>query len=37
MEEPKDVLAPEAWQLGESNICCLSNSATREFTQEEME
>jgi alpha 1,3-mannosyltransferase len=37
MEEPREVLDPEAWQMGESNMCCLSNSATREFTKKEMD
>jgi alpha 1,3-mannosyltransferase len=37
MEEPKEKLNPDAWQLAESNMCCLSNAATREFTQEETE
>lgn len=35
MEEPKDFLDPGAWQLEENNMCCLSNTATREFTKEE--
>lgn len=37
MEEPKEVLNPGAWQLEESNMCCLSNAAPLEFTNEETE
>jgi hypothetical protein len=37
MEEPTEVLNPGAWQLEENNMCCLSNAATQEFTQEEKE
>jgi alpha 1,3-mannosyltransferase len=36
MEEPKEMQQPEAWQLGESNMCCLTNAATRDFTLDEM-
>lgn len=37
MEEPTKILDPEAWKLGESNMCCLSNTATRNFTQAELD
>jgi alpha 1,3-mannosyltransferase len=37
IEEPTEVLNPGAWQLEENNMCCLSNAATQEFTQEEKE
>jgi alpha 1,3-mannosyltransferase len=37
MEEPTEKVNLEAWKLGESNMGCLSNTATREFTQEETE
>ncbi|KAF3025348.1 hypothetical protein E8E15_008939 [Penicillium rubens] len=37
MEEPSASLDPAAWQLEESNICCLSNSVAKEFTEQETE
>ncbi|KAJ6134782.1 hypothetical protein N7523_001104 [Penicillium sp. IBT 18751x] len=37
MEEPNEVLEPGAWQLEENNVCCLSNTATLDFTDEETE
>lgn len=35
--EPKDIREPGAWQLEESNMCCLTTDAPlkRDFTQEE--
>ena len=35
MEEPSESLDPAAWQLEESNLCCLTNSVAKEFTEEE--
>jgi hypothetical protein len=37
MEEPRESLDPAAWQLEESNLCCLSNSVAKEFTELETE
>ncbi|KAJ6188271.1 hypothetical protein N7519_003179 [Penicillium mononematosum] len=37
MEEPSESLHPAAWQLEESNLCCLSNSVAKEFTEQETE
>ncbi|KAI2692415.1 CAZyme family GT71 [Penicillium roqueforti] len=37
MEEPSENLDPAAWQLEESNLCCLSNSAAKAFTTQETE
>ncbi|KAJ5513598.1 hypothetical protein N7463_003150 [Penicillium fimorum] len=37
MEEPSRPLVPEAWELKEHNLCCLSNSTPREFTEQETE
>ena len=35
MKEPHEVLDPGAWQLEESNMCCLSNREIYQFTNEE--
>ncbi|OQE29245.1 hypothetical protein PENFLA_c004G06259 [Penicillium flavigenum] len=37
MEEPSESLDPATWQLEESNLCCLSNSVAKEFTEQETE
>ncbi|KAJ5164097.1 Alpha-mannosyltransferase [Penicillium coprophilum] len=37
MEEPSKPQVPEAWQLKEHNLCCLSNSTPKNFTTQETE
>ncbi|OQD72205.1 hypothetical protein PENPOL_c001G08590 [Penicillium polonicum] len=37
MEEPSESLDRAPWQLEESNLCCLSNSAAKDFTRQETE
>jgi hypothetical protein len=37
MKEPREITEPEAWKLGEHNMCCLTGYNTFSFTKEEQE
>jgi len=37
MREPKEITEPEAWKLGEHNMCCLTGVHTTVFNEEEKE
>lgn len=36
-EEPREITEPEAWKLGEHNMCCLTTYHTQVFSEEEKE
>jgi alpha 1,3-mannosyltransferase len=36
MREPRDITEPEAWKLGEHNMCCLTGAHTTPFNEEEL-
>ncbi|KAL4877386.1 mannosyltransferase putative-domain-containing protein [Aspergillus karnatakaensis] len=37
LREPREAREPDAWQLHEHNICCLTSEYKSEFTRDEME